>query len=323
MARCVLHHMAQETAFSEENLQEVVEIARVYSYAPIKAALNFGFLQRKEYISFLEKKGFTLHNVREEELDETYINQCDISHMNSFIYIPLRKNAKGALMVAAGDPMDETLLTSLIVKFKCDVELVAASDLDITWLSHKLRGEVFVKEAVFGLMKKDPDSSGLITFTDSQLYFIFGVLILSIVLLVGFFTTTFIIINLLSSFFFLFSILFKLYLALVGSKSELHDVVSKEEIKNVNEATLPVFTILLPVYKEDKLIRKLIWNLRSLDYPKGKLDVKLLIEEDDDKTLNAVRNLDFPANFEVIVVPFHMPKTKPKACNYGLFFSRG
>ncbi|MGL1687267.1 hypothetical protein ACSTI5_00050, partial [Vibrio parahaemolyticus] len=70
--------------------------------------------------------------------------------------------------------------------------------------------------------------------------------------------------------------------------------------------------------KEDKLIRKLIWNLRSLDYPRGKLDVKLLIEEDDDKTLNAVRNLDFPANFETIVVPFHMPKTKPKACNYGL-----
>jgi cellulose synthase/poly-beta-1,6-N-acetylglucosamine synthase-like glycosyltransferase len=49
----------------------------------------------------------------------------------------------------------------------------------------------------------------------------------------------------------------------------------------------------------------------------------LLIEEEDDKTLNAVRNLDFPAIFEVIVVPFHMPKTKPKACNYGLHFSRG
>ncbi|WP_163278208.1 glycosyltransferase, partial [Klebsiella aerogenes] len=43
----------------------------------------------------------------------------------------------------------------------------------------------------------------------------------------------------------------------------------------------------------------------------------------DDKTLNAVRNLDFPANFETIVVPFHMPKTKPKACNYGLFFCKG
>jgi cellulose synthase/poly-beta-1,6-N-acetylglucosamine synthase-like glycosyltransferase len=105
--------------------------------------------------------------------------------------------------------------------------------------------------------------------------------------------------------------------------SELHEAVTKVDTKKLETISLPVYTILLPVYKEDKLIRKLIWNLRSLDYPKDKLDVKLLIEEDDDKTLNAVKQLDFPANFEVIVVPFHMPKTKPKACNYGLHFSRG
>jgi cellulose synthase/poly-beta-1,6-N-acetylglucosamine synthase-like glycosyltransferase len=122
---------------------------------------------------------------------------------------------------------------------------------------------------------------------------------------------------------FFFTILFKLYLSLNGSKAEMKELVNKAEVKALKVDTLPIYTILLPVYKEDKLIRKLIWNLRSLDYPKGKLDVKLLIEEDDDKTLNAVRNLDFPANFETIVVPFHMPKTKPKACNYGLHFCRG
>lgn len=323
MARCALHKMALAGAFSEEKLKEVEEIAEVYSYAPIKTALNFGFLQRKEYVAFLESQGFQFINVREEELEPVYIEQCDISHMNSFLYLPLRKDASGTLLIAVADPLDEKLETSLIVKFKCQVKFVASSDLDITWVAHKLRGGFFVKEAVFGLMKKDPESSGLITFTDAQLYFIFGFIALFCIMLIFYFAPTIIVINLLSSLFFLFSILFKLYLALTGSKSELKDVVSKEEIKNVNETTLPVYTILLPVYKEDKLIRKLIWNLRSLDYPKGKLDVKLLIEEDDDKTLNAVRNLDFPANFEVIVVPFHMPKTKPKACNYGLFFSRG
>jgi len=243
--------------------------------------------------------------------------------MNAFLYLPLRKNEKGELLIAAADPYDEKLVTSLVIKFKCKIVLVAAPDLDITWLAHKLRGGFFVKEAVFSLMKKHPDSSALITFTDGQLFFIFGSLGLMITSFIIFFKPTFIAINLLSSLFFLFSIVFKLYLALTGSKSELHSVVSKSEIKGVNELTLPVYTIQLPVYKEDKLIRKLIWNLRSLDYPREKLDVKLLIEEDDDKTLNAVRNLDFPANFEVIVVPFHMPKTKPKACNYGLHFSRG
>ena len=67
----------------------------------------------------------------------------------------------------------------------------------------------------------------------------------------------------------------------------------------------------------------MIWNLQSIDYPREMLDIKLLIEEDDNKTLNAVRDLNFPAIFDVIVVPYKQPKTKPKACNYGLQFSRG
>lgn len=123
--------------------------------------------------------------------------------------------------------------------------------------------------------------------------------------------------------FFLIAIVFKLFLALTGSKLELFQAVSKKELASIRDIDLPIFTIQLPVYKEDKLIRKLIWNLQSLDYPRERLDIKLLVEEDDDKTLNAVRDLDFPAIFEVIVVPFHLPKTKPKACNYGLHFSRG
>lgn len=323
MTRCGLHKMAESGFFSNEKLDEVEAIAEMYSYAPIKAALNFGFLTRKNYVTFLAKENYPLIDVRKEEMDDTFIHQCDIQHLNSFLYIPLRKEADGTLLVAVADPFDEKLMNSLFVKFRMKIRFVAASDLDITWLAHKTRGEFYVKEAVFSLMRKDAASSGLVTFTNSQLIFLFGFVALNIVMLIMFFSPTVIFLNLLSSAFFLFSIVFKLYLALRGSMSELHEAVSKADVKKSDEASLPVYTILLPVYKEDKLIRKLIWNLRSLDYPRAKLDVKLLIEEDDDKTLNAVRDLDFPANFETIVVPFHAPKTKPKACNYGLYFSRG
>ena len=322
-SQCALHKMIDSEHFSSEKMQMVDKVADMYSYAPIKAALNFGLLTRKEYVDFLEHANYTLIDVRNEEMDESYIEQCDIQHLNSYLYIPLRKETDGRLLVAAADPFDERLINSLRVKFNMPLHLVAASDLDITWLAHKTRGGFYVKEAVFSLMRKDPASSGLITFTDSQLLVLFTFIAINIALLFFYFTSTMIAINIGSSLFFLFAILFKLFLALKGSMSELHETVSKEDIKNVKDEVLPVYTILLPVYKEDKLIRKLIWNLRSLDYPREKLDVKLLIEEDDDKTLNAVKVLDFPANFEVIVVPFHMPKTKPKACNYGLFFSRG
>lgn len=323
MARCVLHNLLEADSFTEDQLNHVLEISDMYSYAPIKSAMNFGFLVRKKYIAYLESINYPLVDVRNEVIDETYVEQCDIKHLNSFLYLPLRKDADGSLLVAAADPLDEKLLNTLYAKFAMPIKTVAAADLDIIWMAHRLRGQFHVKEAVFSLMRRDPDSSGLVTFTNGQLITIFIGIAFFIVMLMLFFVPTAIMLNLLSSAFFLVAISFKLYLALKGSMSELKEAVTKGEVKEVNDTTLPVYTILLPVYKEDKIIHKLIWNLRNLNYPKGKLDVKLLIEEDDDKTLNAVRGLDFPANFEVIVVPYHMPKTKPKACNYGLFFSRG
>ena len=323
MPVCALNNMVNVGLFTTGKLNQIEQIAAEFEYINIKTALNFGFLTRKEYIAFLERAGFPLIDVRNETIDEQFVGQCDLLHLNSFLYLPMRLDERGNLIVAAADPLDEKLHGLLEIKFDKKVKLVAASDLDITWMVHKLRGDYYVKEAVFSLMKKDPMSSGIITFTDAQLIGIFGFIGLSFFLLTLYFVNAFIFFNLFFSGFFLFAIVFKLYIALKGSQYELHEAVTKDEVKAIENASLPVYTILLPVYKEDKLIRKLIWNLRSLDYPRGKLDVKLLIEEDDDKTLNAVRNLDFPANFETIVVPYHLPKTKPKACNYGLFFCKG
>lgn len=221
------------------------------------------------------------------------------------------------------DPSNELFIDFIKFTYDLEPQIIIASDLDITWMSHILLGEKYVKSAVFELLNRDPKSSALITFTNPQLISIFSAIAVVAIGMVLDFKDTTITINVLLSLFFVISIVFKLFLALVGSRFELHQAVTRQEVKEVVDDDLPIYTIHLPVYKEDKLIKKLIWNLQSLDYPREKLDIKLLIEEDDDKTLNAVKNLDFPAIFEVIVVPFHMPKTKPKACNYGLHFSRG
>lgn len=323
MIRNAIDIMVAQKRFDAAKVGRAEAIANMYSYAPIKVALCFDFIARKDYHNFLKAEGKEFVDVRNAEIDESYINQCDIHHLNSYLYIPLKKDYDGSLIVAAADPYDEKLANSLMVKFRTNVKLVAADDLDITWLAHKLRGRELVNESVYSLKDKDALSSAYITFTNPQLIFIFGFLAITAIFLFIYTVPTIIILNCLASFGFLGSILFKLYLALKGSQAELHDDVTVAELGKVKDEEVPVYTILLPVYKEDKIIRKLIWNLRGLNYPHDKLDVKLLVEEDDDKTLNAVRTLDFPANFEVIVVPFMMPKTKPKACNYGIYFSRG
>jgi cellulose synthase/poly-beta-1,6-N-acetylglucosamine synthase-like glycosyltransferase len=288
----------------------------------IKTALTFGYISRKNYERSLVNADYKIEQIRDEEFDTEVLSKIELEFAEDHIALPLRKENNRIVTVMA-DPTDELFTDFIRFTYNCEPEIIIASDLDIIWLIHKLTGEKYVKSSVYELLKHDPDSSAVVTFTTAQLVFIFVLLGLIAAGLVLNFKDVSIFINVCLSMFFLVAILFKLFLALVGSRFELHQAITKEDLREINDDELPVYTILLPVYKEDKLIKKLIWNLQSLDYPREKLDIKLVIEEDDDKTLNAVRNLDFPAIFQVIVVPFHMPKTKPKACNYALHFAKG
>jgi hypothetical protein len=288
----------------------------------IKIALNFGYISRKNYERIITNAEYKIEQIRLEAFDTDVLKKIDLKFADDRIALPLRIENNKVVTIMA-DPTDELFTDFIKFTYNLEPQVIIASDLDIIWLSHKLIGEKQVKSAVYELLHNDANSSAIVTFTTPQLIFLFSILGFAAVGLVLSFKNTSILINVLLSSFFLVAIIFKLFLALVGSRFELYQAVTKEELRTVVDDDLPIYTILLPVYKEDKLIKKLIWNLQSIDYPREKLDIKLVIEEDDDKTLNAVRNLDFPAIFEVIVVPFHMPKTKPKACNYALHFARG
>jgi len=79
----------------------------------------------------------------------------------------------------------------------------------------------------------------------------------------------------------------------------------------------------VPAYKEPEVIGILMDALKKMNYPQNKLDIILLLEEDDRETFEAAKNNKPPGNWRFLIVPSSQPKTKPKACNYGLFFSRG
>lgn len=89
------------------------------------------------------------------------------------------------------------------------------------------------------------------------------------------------------------------------------------------DADLPLYTVLVPLYREAAVLPGLVRQLQRLDYPADKLDIKLLLEENDPETLAAAEAIDFPSSFEIIRIPDGFPKTKPKACNHGLRSARG
>jgi glycosyltransferase XagB len=99
--------------------------------------------------------------------------------------------------------------------------------------------------------------------------------------------------------------------------------VTDEEARSIPDAKLPMYTILVPAYREPEVIAELLAQLDRLEYPRDRLDVKLLLEEDDPETHRAAMAASPGEHVEVIVVPDGKPKTKPKACNVGLARARG
>lgn len=167
----------------------------------------------------------------------------------------------------------------------------------------------------------NPKISAINTFSLKQKLFIY---IIAATFLSGLFINPYLALSIgiaaVSSIYFI-DMFFNLYLILrsLHSPPEIH--ITDDQLSQVKN--LPVYSILCPLYKEARVIPHFIDSIKNLDYPKNKLDVQLLLEEDDSETLKAVKRLNLPNFIRVTIVPDSQPKTKPKACNFGLNKAKG
>jgi cellulose synthase/poly-beta-1,6-N-acetylglucosamine synthase-like glycosyltransferase len=91
----------------------------------------------------------------------------------------------------------------------------------------------------------------------------------------------------------------------------------------VPDRLLPVYSVLVPLFREANVLPGLVQSLQALDYPPAKLEIFLILEADDTATQAAVLSQALPGNFRSLIVPSQGPRTKPKALNYALQFARG
>ena len=78
----------------------------------------------------------------------------------------------------------------------------------------------------------------------------------------------------------------------------------------------PIYSILIPMYKEAYGVRAILYAMEQIDYPRHRLDIKLVVEDDDEISLKILSMIDLPEYVHVIKVPYSEPRTKPKALNY-------
>ncbi len=124
--------------------------------------------------------------------------------------------------------------------------------------------------------------------------------------------------------FYISTILFKFLVFLLAFGKGIPDP-KPIDLNMMDNRELPRYTILVPTYKEGKSIRSILNALNNLDYPRGKLDIKLLLEEGDKETVKAVESYDdlMGPEYSVLILPQGLPRTKPRALNAGLMEARG
>ncbi len=99
--------------------------------------------------------------------------------------------------------------------------------------------------------------------------------------------------------------------------------VPDEVARAIPDDELPAYTILVPAYNEPEVVADLIGAMDSLEYPRDRLQVLLLLEADDQVTIDAAKACGESEIITILLVPPAEPRTKPKACNYGLHFATG
>jgi glycosyltransferase XagB len=85
----------------------------------------------------------------------------------------------------------------------------------------------------------------------------------------------------------------------------------------------PFYSVLVPLYREARVVPQLMQAMAALDYPLDRLEILLLVENDDSATLQALAQEQCGQHFKLALVPPGLPRTKPRALNYGLTRAQG
>src|SRR6185437_2734617 len=69
------------------------------------------------------------------------------------------------------------------------------------------------------------------------------------------------------------------------------------------DSRLPTFSVLLPLYREGRVVPALIEGMARLDYPFDRLEILFITEADDQITRRALLSAGLPPNMRIVTVP--------------------
>ncbi len=285
--------------------------------------VSHGVISEDELVAVLaEQFQLPLVDLSEYEPDPAAMDVIPEPLARHLRVVPLAVD-ETTLYVAIADILDDETVDALREHTDLELRGFLASRNSIDLLLQRMHGAEYVEVAKSELLSRFPEESANRVITSPQKA---GFIILFVIILIAAvidLKTTAIVVMAVCSFVYLTTSFYKFWLTYDALGHTYEIDVSEEEVAAFDERNLPMYTILVPLYREAAVIPRLVGGIGGLDYPKTKLDVRLLCEEDDDETVPAIEAMNLPPHFKLIIVPDSQPKTKPKACNYGLLQADG
>jgi cellulose synthase/poly-beta-1,6-N-acetylglucosamine synthase-like glycosyltransferase len=318
-----------EADLSASSLHQV-QVTWERTKSPLGRILTrLGFLKPIDYLDILSSlTGLPVFSrllgTKFLQVDRSLMRYFDAEAMVKHLFFPLTWLGERSLLVLVEDPQDLSI-DQIIDDRVPGVEVVKAlgTEGDITRLVDHYYQEEFSRQAIFQLLARSPEESAARVFTPAQLFVLYVGLMACVWNLSSDWWGTLRVALALLSGFYVAAVLFKLCVSLLGWARQSQRRVGVEDVAAVSDESLPLYTVLVPVYNEPAVVPLLLQALSRLDYPHEKLDVLLLLEEKDLATIAAAKAANPPRYIRFIYIPDSHPKTKPKACNYGLAFARG
>lgn len=298
-------------------------------------------LALKVNMSFVDNSRVT--EIYQKEDRSKLISILPYPIISKYKVIPLEIN--GSIVdLAIDNPLDYRVLMTIRYLFPAwNINLTVVSSESIDWAIDKVYREIHKKNAMVDLYNRTPDQSAYRTLYPNQKYFIIGILLaITISSIIDSAVTFMILFAIISVGYFIVNPI-KIFISIMGFKGSRGTTkITAGEILWTRDEDLPVYTILIPVFREASVLAQNLLNMYKLDYPRDKLDIKILMEEKDIETINEAKLLglfgsptkmaegipkeeyrQFLKLFDPVIIPNAEVTTKPRACNYGLLRAKG
>jgi len=281
-----------------------------------------GFVRSLDFHQALARQlGKRFVDLTREAPDERLLQVKDLSEYQRLLVMPWREEDGTTWLVTSRQGVDVDEFGARHYGDHFDVAIT--STFDLLWMQQKHFGAEMSRAALHSLADAAPQFSARVVVTARQAFTLAALFSL---LMAGLFfepTSTIIAVNILIALFYLLTFGLRAVLSWYGASRAVEYKISAAEVHALHDAELPTYTVLVPMYREPEVLPILASALRKLNYPRSKLDIKLLLEEGDHATIEAAKKLQLESIFQIVRVPPSQPQTKPKACNYGLHFARG